>query len=287
MLVRTARNSAATRQVKQAVCKSLGTAYPSCLVTNFRVHGLYPLSSGATFLLQNGPVITGDKWYNLTLELLPGRLTGGFGSVTGASANTQLPPGMTRLYGASGTGLYEVGCVLRVQAVVKINLWVNNNVVAGGALTTGLGTKWQHFLHPRDNTQDQLPNPNTQDLADRAYVQPDVQRKVKGQVRTSMSISNGAAGAATTVTYYSQPAHTIIWKRTFFPHLILDQPFQNYLGNDSSWAAYNQLPTNHAHLDFAGFGNSYNGLQIPENAGSVEVDFVFKMALKDPYSNIP
>jgi len=286
-LVRTARNVAASRQVKQSVCRSLGTAYPSCLVTNFRIHGLYPLSAAATFLLQNGSGIAADKFYNIPMELLPGLCSNAFGSVAGASSNVQFPPGMTRLYGPSGTGLYELGCVLRIQMILKINLWVNQNAVAGGALNTGLGTKWQHFLHLRDNSQDALPNPSTQALADQAYVQPDVQRKVKGQVRTSMSISNGAANAGTSVTFYSQPAHTIIWKRTILPYLVLDQPFQVYLGNDASWSTYNNTPSNHARLDIAGFGNSYNSLQIPENAGSIEIDFVFKMALKDPYSNIP
>lgn len=268
------------------MCKSLGTAYPSCLVTNFRIHGLYPLSAGATFLLQNGTAIAGDKFYNLSLPMLPGTVTSAFGSVTGASSNTALPPGMTRLFGATGTGLYELGCVLRAQVIIKINLWVNHASVAGGPVATGIGTKWQHYMHLRDNSQDALPNPDGQVLSDRDYVQPDVQRKVKGQVRSSLTISNGNANANTTVSYYSQPAHTIIWKRTVLPYLILDQPFQSYIGNDASWAAYNASPTNYSHMDIAGFGNSYNGLQIPENAGSVEIDIVFKMALKDPYSNI-
>lgn len=274
-LVRTARNAAATRKIKNSMCRSLGTAYPGCLVTKFRLHGLWPLGT-AGVSLSNGTTAT-DKYYGtITVPLTPHKFSSAFANVAGLTANTATPPGMSRLFGASGTGLYESGCCIRVSLIMKYYLWK----VDGTSYVLPVGTPWNHFHHLRDNSQDALPDCKTQALCDTAYCQPDVARKVKGRI-SSMWASTGASGAGA-----DMGQQAFVWKRVISPNVVLDQPFSTFLGQDASFSSSSADPANFAILDLAGFSTSLAGALLPEAAGMIEIDAVFTMVLKDPYSNI-
>lgn len=279
---RSARAGAVTRQVKQSMCKNLGTAFPGCLVTKFRMHGLYALQGSPS--LTDGTAIATDKYYSRPLTIHPWQLAPSFANIVGLSSNAAVPPGFNRLWGDSGTGMYELGCVIKCSLIMKYHLHYER--ISNAPLQLPVGAPWVHFHHLRANGQDALPAPTTQALADTAYCQPDVRRKVIGTTNNLEAVSNGNQAANTTPSVSHFPTkQQFRWKRIIFPHVVVDQPFNQFVGTAGNFAVKDALPTSYALLDVAGFGNSANGATAVENRGLVELDAVFTVVLKDPYSN--
>lgn len=228
-----------------------------------------------------------DKYYSANFRCFPSSGTvvstnygtfGGLAQLVAGSSVVSIPPGLARVFNTSGaTGVYQRCCVLSGKFVIRMKFQRLSN-----AELINMGANWMHLLHTRDADAEQAPDLKTQAIADTTYCQPDVRRKLRDTTRNLTYVVGAAAGSMNTQT----AAQKVTWRHTLWPHKELDQPFQNYVSQDASFAVADNIPTNRASLELRGFGSSNSGYNMPETYGLMDVDLVYTLLLKDPFSTI-
>lgn len=283
-VVRTAKRSAARSLMPNQMCRDLGNVYPSCLVLKCR-QSFFGSIGDTAGLISNGTTAT-DKYYSANFRCFPSSATvvsgnygtfGGLAQLVAGSSVVAIPPGLARVFNTSGaTGVYQRACVLSGKFIIRLNLQrILNSELAC------FGGRWIHLLHTRDSDAETAPDLKTQATADTTYCQPDVRRKLKDTTRNLAYVS-GAGESMNTVS----ASQKFTWRHTLWPHKELDQPFENYISQDASFAVADNVPTNRCSLELRGFGNSNSGANIVENTGLMHVDLVYTLLLKDPFSTV-
>lgn len=270
---RTAGRAAVQRSAPAALCRDLGSIYPSCLVLRCKQRGIFEAA------VLDGTAVASDKYYWRSFPIFPSTANGTTALMTafaGGTAINLMPYGLSRIFGTSGTnGVYQRCCVLKARMFVRFTLRVD---VAGVTLDP-LGGNWLHFQHTRDGDGEALAAPTTQALADRAFAQPDVRTRQK-------SLNEGIAAYTAGTTHRTPRALIVSQRRVMWPHKELDQSFDNYVGQEVSFGDQGTRPSNFCVLELAGFGNSVNGSVTVENQGTLEMFVEYTLLLKDPYASI-
>lgn len=284
-VVRTAGRAAARPNMPNQMCRDLGNVYPSCMVLKCR-QSFFGSLGNTGGVIPDGTTAS-DKYYSANFRCFPSSNTvvsgtGGtfitLAQLVQGSLITAIPPGLARVFNTSGaTGVYQRACVLSARFNIRCTLQRR-----GVTEAENTGGRWIHILHTRDSDGETAPDMKTQALADGLYCQPDVRRQVKDSTRNVTWLAGAAAGSLNSQTA-SQKVH---WRHTLWPHKELDQPFENYVAQDASFAASDGLPTNRASLELRGFGNANAGQWYPEDMGVFHCDLVYTLLLKDPYATI-
>lgn len=282
-VVRTAKRSAARPLMPNQMCRDLGNVYPSCLVLKCRQSWFGSMGDTAGALPAG--TAANDKYYSCNFRCFPSNAAGAGGGtfsalsllVTYGSSLTAIPPGLARVFNTAGaTGVYQRCCVLSCKYVIKCAL--TRTINAENGLPCG---RWMHLLHTRDSDGESAPDLKSQATADTTWCQPDVRRKFKDGTASQVYVVGAAAGSMNT----RYPAHRFTWRHTLWPHKELDQPFENYISQDASFAVADNVPTNRASLELRGFGTGGNFF-LPESVGVMNVELVYTLLLKDPFATV-
>jgi hypothetical protein len=284
-VVRTSARAAANPRAPNSMCRDIGTVYPSCMVLKCR-QSFFGSLGNTGGILSDGTVAQ-DKYYTANFRCFPSSATvasgnaGTFGTlaqlVQGSSV-VAIPPGLARVFNTAGTqGVYQRACVLSARFHLRCTL---QRIVSGEANNTG--ARWIHILHTRDADGETAPDIKTQAAADLLYCQPDVRRQVKDTTRNLSYVVGAAAGSMNTQT----TSQRLNWRQTMWPHKELDQPFENYVAQDASFAVADGLPTNRVNLELRGYGNANGGQWMVENQGCFHCDLVYTLLLKDPFATV-
>lgn len=285
-VVRTSARAAANPRAPNSMCRDIGTVYPSCMVLKCR-QSFYGSLGNTTGVLPDGTSAV-DKYYSANFRCFPSSATvvsgnygtfGGLAQLTTGSSVVAIPPGLARVFNTAGTtGVYQRACVL--SARFNIRCTFQRLATTEG---TNVGGIWTHILHTRDSDGEAAPDMKTQAAADLLYCQPDVRRQLKDTTRNCSYI----IGVPDPTSMNTQTAsQKLRWKHTMWPHKELDQPFENYVSQDASFAAADGLATNRCSLELRGFGNSTASQWIPENCGVFHCDLVYTLLLKDPFATV-
>lgn len=285
-VVRTSARAAANPRAPNAMCRDIGTVYPSCMVLKCR-QSFYGSLGNTGGVLSDGTTAT-DKYYSANFRCFPSSATvvsdnygtfGGLAQLVQGSSVVAIPPGLARVFNTAGTtGVYQRACVLSARFHFRCTLQrVRANQELGNP-----GGRWMHMLHTRDSDGETAPDIKTQAAADLLYCQPDVRRQIKDTTRNLTYVVGAAAGSMNTQT----ASHKLRWKHSLWPHKELDQPFENYVSQDGSFAVADGKPTNRCSLELRGFGNANGGTWDPENNGTFHCDLVYTLLLKDPFSTV-
>lgn len=285
-VVRTSGRAAANPRAPNSMCRDIGNVYPSCMVLKCRQSFFGSLgNTGGT--LPDGTTAS-DKYYSANFRCFPSSATvvsdnygtfGGLAQLVQGSSVVAIPVGLARVFNTSGaTGVYQRACVLSARFNIRCTL----QGLRSNSEAVNYGARWIHILHTRDSDGETAPDMKTQAAADGLYCQPDVRRQVKDSTRNCTYLVGAAAGSMNTQTA-SQKLH---WRHTLWPHKELDQPFENYVAQDASFAASDNKPTNRCSLELRGFGNANAGQWYPENMGVFHCDLVYTLLLKDPFASV-
>lgn len=284
-VVRTSARAAANPRAPNAMCRDIGTMYPSCMVLKCRQSFFGSLGDNVG-TIANGTTAA-DKYYSANFRCFPSNNTFASGTggtfsqltqLTQGSTITAIPPGLARVFNASGAaGVYQRACVLSARFRFRMTLM---RVASGEGVNPG--GRWTHILHTRDADAEIAPDMKTQSAADGLYCQPDVRRQLKDTTRNLTYMVGGAAGSMNTQT----ASQKVRWNLALWPHKEADQPFETYIAQDGSFAVYDNIPANRASIELRGFGNAVSGNWYPENIGVFHCDLVYTLLLKDPYATV-
>lgn len=285
-LVRTAGRAAVRSRMPNQMCRDLGNAFPSCMVLKVRQH-VYASMGDVSAVLPNGTTAT-DKYYSCNFRCFPSNASvvsgnygtfGGLAQLTTGSSIVGVPPGLARIFNTSGAaGVYQRACVLSCQYFIKCTL----TRTTSASETSLPGGRWMHVLHTRDSDGETAPDMKTIALADTTWCQPDVRRRFKDTTNSGVYVIGAAAGSMNT----RYPAHRLVWKHKLWPHKELDQPFTNYISQDASFAAADNIPTNRASVELRGFGTNATHLASVENQGTMDIEVIYTLLLKDPFATV-
>lgn len=285
-VVRMGAKAAANPRAPNSMCRDIGNVYPSCMVLKCR-QSFFGSLGNTGGLLSDGTTAT-DKYYSANFRCFPSSATvvsgnygtfGGLAQLVQGSSVVAIPPGLARVFNTSGaTGVYQRACVLSARFNFRCTL----QRIVGNSEVGNIGARWMHILHTRDADAEVAPDIKTQSAADGLWCQPDVRRQMHDSTRNLTYVVGAAAGSMNTQT----TTQKLRWRHTLWPHKELDQPFENYVSQDGSFAVSDNFPTNRASIELRGFGNANGGQWYAENQGVFHCDLVYTLLLKDPYSTV-
>lgn len=287
-----AGRAAARRFRGTPMCKDLGALTPKCLATKVRQHATLPAGGtlGSALAMAVGGITT-DRYYNNILWCYPYQPFVNYSTVAGYSACSGSAIGWAKLIGTTGaTALFKRCCVLNVNMVLTLSFSTeiaeNDGKSSPQSITNQPTTLGYHYFHPRSNDESALPNPTSTALNDQTFCQPDVLKKVAGRDMSQVLVYQGDAAATTTSRCNIYPGSRVVWRKTVWPHKVLDIPFSQYVGDENSFGTSSALPTNYACVDVAGFFSSLNGAMSPPENARIECYLTWTLLLKEPWSNV-
>lgn len=275
------------------MCKDLGTLVPKCCVVKLRYHfSGYPKTDDSA-TLTNGTSNSYEKYYAAPgIFLYPYRPHAAYDAGSDAKGLTVAATaavGWTKMIGSTGAAsMFGRCCVLSVDYVVTLR-FSSNIQVSDGKETTyttqSKSTAGYHYLRLRDQSESVSASPTTVTLNDSMFCQPEMRKQVKGGLYSQLVFYNGDEAAGGTHGHETWPGSTVIWRGKAWPHKIMDVPFSQYVGDDSSFGTSAAYPTNYGILDLAGWFPSPGGANIAPTIGKLEAYYVYTCLFKEPWTN--